>query len=684
MSTSKESQELTLKDIFTIFKRRINIFLIVFVLTVVITIVYIFIAKPIYSATAKLKISTSQSSGISLSQSLLLGISGMGGSNADITTEIEIMKSRTNIGRVIDKLNLMDVFQKRYGKSINKEDLITSIQDSVKVEPVENSNIIDIVVEDEDPELSAKIANEIASSYIELSAEIEKQGYSSSRETLEKQLPIVQKNLDDLDTKIKNFKEKNNIFSVSEQANLLLERFSDYDTQYTNLQLELDEVKLSLKSLDEQLKVLQKDIVSSENISSNPIISSLRGRITDLNIQLSALLETYSENSTQVQNVRKQLSEAQSLLSNEVEKVISSKTMGLDPVYTELYMKKADNESRYQIIQATLSSLEIIRKKYEDVLKSLPTIEQELISLERNRKVQEAIYIALLQKLGEISLNESSVSSKAKIFELAEKPLRPAKPNKKSTLAIGGVLGILLGMLAAFVNEVTDKKIRSREDIAKLINSANILGEVKGNEDASKDIPENFIALSTNLNLNSEKLLKLIAVSSTKEGEGKTFVAYNLARAYSVSGFKTLIVDLNLRNPSVHKLSNSSVQKDFGISDVILKNEDPETAIRNLSENLDIITAGSKTGNPMLVLNNQKMPEVLKSLVNKYDRVIVDTAPINGGLETLLLTKIVDGFILVVRPNESLKLDLVRVNQQIINSGGTILGIVIDHNKSKS
>jgi len=684
MSTSKESQELTLKDIFTIFKRRINIFLIVFVLTVVITIVYIFIAKPIYSATAKLKISTSQSSGISLSQSLLLGISGMGGSNADITTEIEIMKSRTNIGRVIDKLNLMDVFQKRYGKSINKEDLITSIQDSVKVEPVENSNIIDIVVEDEDPELSAKIANEIASSYIELSAEIEKQGYSSSRETLEKQLPVVQKNLDDLDTKIKNFKEKNNIFSVSEQANLLLERFSDYDTQYTNLQLELDEVKLSLKSLDEQLKVLQKDIVSSENISSNPIISSLRGRITDLNIQLSALLETYSENSTQVQNVRKQLSEAQSLLSNEVEKVISSKTMGLDPVYTELYMKKADNESRYQIIQATLSSLEIIRKKYEDVLKSLPTIEQELISLERNRKVQEAIYIALLQKLGEISLNESSVSSKAKIFELAEKPLRPAKPNKKSTLAIGGVLGILLGMLAAFVNEVTDKKIRSREDIAKLINSANILGEVKGNEDASKDIPENFIALSTNLNLNSEKLLKLIAVSSTKEGEGKTFVAYNLARAYSVSGFKTLIVDLNLRNPSVHKLSNSSVQKDFGISDVILKNEDPETAIRNLSENLDIITAGSKTGNPMLVLNNQKMPEVLKSLVNKYDRVIVDTAPINGGLETLLLTKIVDGFILVVRPNESLKLDLVRVNQQIINSGGTILGIVIDHNKSKS
>lgn len=682
MSTGEKSRELTLKDIITIFKRRVNIFFIVLVITVVITAVYIFIAKPVYSATARLRISTSQSSGISLSQSLL-GIAGLGGSSADITTEIEIMKSRTNVGRVIDKLNLIDFFQKRSGKTINREDLISSLQDSIQFKPVENSNIVDIVVEDLDPELSAKIANELANSYIELSAEIEKQGYSSSRETLEKQLPIVQKNLDDLDTRIRDFKEKNNIFSVSEQANLLLERFSDYDTQYTNLQLELDEVKLSLKSLDEQLKALQKDIVSSENITSNPVISSLRERITDLNIQLSALLETYSEDSTQVQNVRKQLSEAQSLLSKEVEKVISSKTMGLDPVYTELYIKKADNESRYQIIQATLSSLEIIRKKYDDILKSLPTIEQELVSLERNRKVQEAIYVALLQKLGEISLNESSVSSKATIFELAEKPLRPTKPNKKLTLAIGSILGVFLGIFTVFVNEVTDKKIRGSEDITQLINEANILAEIKDKEGASKDISETFIALSTNLNLNSERLSKMICVSSSREGEGKTFVAFNLAKAYSMAGYKTLLVDLNLRNPSIHKLPNIAVQRDLGISDAILKNMEPESVIRNLPDGLDVITAGSKIDNSALVFNNPRTTEFLKSLVNKYDKVIVDTAPINGGLETLLLAKIVDGFVLVVRTNESLKLDLVRINHQIVASGGTVLGIVVN-SKSKS
>lgn len=680
MSTGEKSRELTLKDIITIFKRRVNIFFIVLVITVAITAVYIFTAKPVYSATARLRISTSQSSGISLSQSLL-GIAGS--SSADITTEIEIMKSRTNVGRVIDKLNLIDFFQKRSGKTINREDLISSLQASIQFKPVENSNIVDIVVEDLDPELSAKIANELANSYIELSAEIEKQGYSSSRETLEKQLPIVQKNLDDLDTRIRDFKEKNNIFSVSEQANLLLERFSDYDTQYTNLQLELDEVKLSLKSLDEQLKALQKDIVSSENITSNPVISSLRERITDLNIQLSALLETYSEDSTQVQNVRKQLSEAQSLLSKEVEKVISSKTMGLDPVYTELYIKKADNESRYQIIQATLSSLEIIRKKYDDILKSLPTIEQELVSLERNRKVQEAIYVALLQKLGEISLNESSVSSKATIFELAEKPLRPTKPNKKLTLAIGSILGVFLGILAAFVNEVTDKKIRSSEDITKLINRANILGETKGNEGTSKDISETFVALSTNLNLNSERLPKLICISSAREGEGKTFVAFNLAKAYSMAGYKTLLVDLNLRNPSIHKLPNIAVQRDLGVSDAILENMDPEIIIRNLPDGLDVITSGSKIDNSVLVFNNPRITEFLKSLANKYDRVIVDTAPINGALETLLLAKIVDGFVLVVKPNESLKLDLVRINHQIVTSGGTVLGIIVN-NKSKS
>ena len=110
---------------------------------------------------------------------------------------------------------------------------------------------------------------------------------------------------------------------------------------------------------------------------------------------------------------------------------------------------------------------------------------------------------------------------------------------------------------------------------------------------------------------------------------------------------------------------------------------EPESVIRNLPDGLDVITAGSKIANSALVFNNPRTTEFLKSLVNKYDKVIVDTAPINGGLETLLLAKIVDGFVLVVRTNESLKLDLVRINHQIVASGGTVLGIVVN-SKSKS
>ncbi len=107
-----------------------------------------------------------------------------------------------------------------------------------------------------------------------------------------------------------------------------------------------------------------------------------------------------------------------------------------------------------------------------------------------------------------------------------------------------------------------------------------------------------------------------------------------------------------------------------------------EIIIRNLTDGLDVITAGSKIDNSVLVFNNPRIAEFLKSLANKYDRVIVDTAPINGALETLLLAKIVDGFVLVVKPNESLKLDLVRINHQIVTSGGTVLGIIVN-NKSK-
>jgi len=216
-----------------------------------------------------------------------------------------------------------------------------------------------------------------------------------------------------------------------------------------------------------------------------------------------------------------------------------------------------------------------------------------------------------------------------------------------------------------------------------LINEANILAEIKDKEGASKDISETFIALSTNLNLNSERLSKMICVSSSREGEGKTFVAFNLAKAYSMAGYKTLLVDLNLRNPSIHKLPNIAVQRDLGVSDAILENMDPEIIIRNLPDGLDVITSGSKIDNSVLVFNNPRITEFLKSLANKYDRVIVDTAPINGALETLLLAKIVDGFVLVVRTNESLKLDLVRINHQIVTSGGTVLGIIVN-NKSKS
>ncbi|HBJ81137.1 GumC family protein, partial [Pseudothermotoga sp.] len=395
---NNENTELSLADIMNIFKRRIWWFLAIFLITSFISVIYVmFFAKPVYEASAQLLVRTSQSS-ISIPSAVtqLIGISNVSG-GSDISTEIELIKSRDNIEKLIERLNLMELFKDQ--KKIEPQDVVEVIREKwLKVESVKDTKIIKISIEHEDPKLAAEMVNNLIDIYQEMRSELTTNESVVKLRFIEKQLPRIEQELKDVEEEIKKFKEENQIYSLSEQADNLVKYIAQYDSKTNEITLNIQQAEVEIKAAEDLLKKVDQKIISSETISTNPVVQQLRSKLVDLQVQLSALLQNYSEDDRRVVTLKKQIEETQDLLQKEISKVVSAEVQTVNPAYTQLYTNFILKQAELQVLQATLSAVEKIRDEYLKKVSVIPAIEQKLFELERERQAKQPTYLALLSQ----------------------------------------------------------------------------------------------------------------------------------------------------------------------------------------------------------------------------------------------------------------------------------------------
>ncbi|HPT59680.1 MAG TPA: polysaccharide biosynthesis tyrosine autokinase [Fervidobacterium sp.] len=687
-------EELTLGDIFKIFRRRIFWFLLILIVTVVITAIYLILSTPVYKAEVTIKL---LSQGSSINSLLAQYANQFVPLSSGGSPETELITSRTSIEKVINKLNLMEYYKKKNPKKeITIYDLVNMVTDMVTVSPGKSSSIVKVAVENSDPKLAANIANELANAYDELMKSFSRNEYTVRREFIEQQIPQVQKELQELENKLRRFKEENKVYALDAEAGNLLNIVYKYDSQINETKIKKDEAEARIASLNQQLKQTNQKIISSETISINPVVSQLRSKLVDLQIQLSALLNTYSQNDIKVKDVQKQIDETEKMLRNEVENIVTAQVQTINPDYQRIYTQLAELHSDVEVFDSTISSIQKVREKYESQLSKLPAVEQQLLQLERGLKVKEQFYSLLLQALEEAQIAEAGVSSTVKVIDTAEIPVKPAKPNKKLSLAIGTVLGCFLGILVVFITESTDKRINDEDFVENLLDRDPVLGKVPESEfrnvsehpelaiehSPASGFSEAVKLLSTNIEYSNSNPPKVVALTSPEPYDGKTILAANVALSYAQNGYKTLLLNLDMRNPKIEKLFSLGNTK-IGITDHILKDVSFDQIVCRYNDKLDVIPVGNIPNNPTIVLTSKRFEDFMNRIKGEYDKVIIDLPSmlINGKLpiaDVIVSSKQTDGIVLVVRIGKTKKLSLKTAYENIRTSGIKFLGVVIN------
>lgn len=695
-------RELTLEDIFRMFKKRMVLFVSIVLAVVVVTGVYLIFATPIYEASVTIKVDpTSQSSVGDLFSSSLTGSSG-----SNISTEVELIKSRTNIEEIIEVLGLVDRVYSEETKArllsegYSDRDLVASLTRSISsmitVSPVKDTRIVRVSVQNKDPVLARDIANTLAEVYNTKLAELSKRDLTRKREFIEAQIPLLESDLNEATDKIKQFKEETGIYVLDKHADQLFQMLSNYDKQHNELMISAEEKKAEIETYQSMLDDFDSTdsksikalwVQTSESFSVNPVLTSLRQSLATLQVELASLEEQYPKTDPRVRSKITEISKTESLIAEQIQNefIISGQGMTLNPAYQQIITGVISSEAGFQILQASIQAVGLLRDQYQSELRNLPAKEQQLLDLERQIAVKESLYTLLLERLEEAKISEAAVVGNAAIVDPATVPQSPVKPNKKLSLAIGGVLGIFLGMLMVFLAEYLDKTLKTEEEIERFSRQP-IIGRIPSIEGTSEEmyVEKNPTAPSSeSIKLAASNLSftmgegKTVAVTSVLPTEGKSFVIANIAYSMANSGQRVVLLDLDLRRPRVEKILKAG-KRTKGAVDVIMGTASIDEVVENYAENMDFIGVGIIPPNPTIVLSSKRIDTLLSELKQRYDRVLIDMPPAVVTSDVSLVGNKLDGIVLVVRPGKAIKDGLRIVVENLKTVGVKILGVIVN------
>jgi len=696
-------RELTLEDIFRMFKKRLALFTSITLAVVVVTGIYLVFATPIYEASVTIKVDpTSQSSVSDLFTNSLTGSSV----SRDISTEVELIKSRTNIEEIITELDLVnrvyssEARERLISEGYTEKDLVMSLTRSISsmitVSPVKDTRIVRVSVQNKDPILARDIANTLAMVYNRKLAELSKRDLTRKREFIEAQIPLLEKDLKESTDMMRNFKEETGIYVLDKHSDLLFQMLSSYDKQYNELKISAEEKKAEIQTyqgmLDDFNGTDSRDVKSmwiqtSESFSVNPVLTSLRQSLSKLQVELAALQEQYPLTDQRVKSKITEISKTESLIADEVknEFITSGQGMTLNPAYQQILTGVITAEADLQILEASINAVADMREQYQIELRSLPLKEQQLLDLQRQITVKESLYTLLLERLEEAKISEAAVVGNAAIVDPATIPQAAVKPNKRLSLAIGGVLGIFLGMLMVFLAEYLDKTLKTEEEIERFSRQP-IIGRIPTIEGIREEMyveksptapsAESMKLAASNLSFTMGDG-KTVAVTSVLPTEGKSFVIANLAYSMASSGQRVILVDFDMRRPRVEKILKST-KKQYGVTDVIMGKVELESVIERYTDNMDFIGVGTVPPNPTIVLSSKNVDILLEKLKEKYDRILIDMPPAVVTSDVSLVGNKLDGMVLVVKPGRAIRDGLRIVIDNLKTVGVRILGVIVN------
>ncbi len=637
---------------------------------VILALVILFQLTPRYTASALVMVDP-RTNQIVDSEAVLAGLST---DQATIENQLEIIRSRSLAERVVKDLNLLQdpefnppaaepsVFAMLNPLSWFRsepaaadiqaqprddlDEVINRFLGSLSVRIRGKSTALQINFVSVDPARAAQITNSLAEKYVNDQLEAKFEATRQATNWLSKRLDELGQQVVQAERAVEQYKIANNLTETSDGSFLINDQLADINAQLSIAQAEMAENRAKLNQANSLYASGQK-IDSISQVVNSPLIRQLRSQEAELIRRGAELRNRYGARHPRMIDIQAEQQNLSGKIDEEVRRVIQ-----------QLRNDVAVNEARVEALQSNMAAIEMTAAGQRQA-------QIRLRELERAANSSRQLYEAYLSRFKETEDQEGIQTPDARVLSTAPVPSSPSFPRTNLVLAFAGPMAFLTGLLFAFAAERLDSGFRTSEQIeaaTKLPNLA-VITEV-GNKikrsgvnpvDFALDRPLSAYAESVRGFLTAIKMSdvdtppKVIGITSSVPSEGKTTFAATTARLAVKRGQRTILVDTDLRHPSVTKLLGFG-DVDTGIVEHLSDDCDLEAVIRrdDLTE-LDILPVAGKAINPPDLLHSQRMANMMERLREMYDLVILDTAPILPVNDTKQIVRLVDKFVFVVR-----------------------------------
>ena len=466
-------------------------------------------------------------------------------------------------------------------------------------------------------------------------------------EFINERISIISKELGSTEKDLESFKRGAGITDLTSDAQIALTGSAEYEKKRVENQTQIN----LLQDLQKYMQNEAYEVLPSNIGLQDVNLAAAINRYNEVLVERKRLLRTSTENNPTIIN-----------LDTSISAMKENVQVSLDRVLRGLFITKAD--------------LDREASRYSRRISEAPGQEREFVSIARQQEIKAGLYLMLLQKREENAITLAATANNAKIIDDAIADDAPVSPRGRITYLIALILGVGIPVGVIYLLELTKFKIEGRADVEKLT-SAPIVGDIPLTDEKQGAIAvfenqnnlmsETFRNVRTNLQFMLGNDKKVILVTSTVIGEGKSFISGNLAISLSLLGKKVVIVGLDIRKPGLNKVFNIS-KKEQGITQYLAN---PEKNLMDLvqpsdvSKNLYILPGGTVPPNPTELLARDGLDKAIETLKKNFDYVILDTAPVGMVTDTLLIGRVADLSVYVCRADYTRKNEYTLINELI-------------------
>jgi len=571
-----------------------------------------------------------------------------------------------------------------------RPDLVDRYLRGLLIEPKIGTRLVIVSFSTGDPKLSARVANAHANAFIQRGIELRYQASRRAEDFLQKKLAELKERVEKSEAALNNYRRDRGIvsFSLHEKSKILMRQLTDYGDDLTRTEAQRIGYQAQIQLIREG------DYESLPAVINSPLVQSLKEQGARLAAQYASMSNRFNPGYHPLDDLKARLDETDKQLATEIRRIVS----GIEANYqtstaTEKILRQEMDQTKSQVMALNDASL------------------QDAV-LEREVDANQQLYKSLVDRIKEIDVAADVPASNISVVDRAEPPRSPSSPRIMSSLALSVLLGLFGGLGIAFFLDYLDDRLKTPEDTERHLGLPS-LGMVPDffNLNGARAGASRYVSREANIDLDAQyqppsremvvrrtrfgiaieayrairtAILfsraggapKTILITSATVREGKTVTAINTALAFAQTGGRTLLVDTNLRHSRCHEVLG--VANETGLTEALTGQRDlREVLTATEIEGLFILSAGTSPPNPSELLASRKMRDVLNDLAGEFDYILLDSAPLMPVSDTVALSTIADGVVVVVGPDTPRHV-VRKACSRLAYAGAKIYGVVLN------